>query len=291
MAKRPPAARTAFGPMVIVACEQHLPPAHRLVDDDVAGALLPRGLRLIVQACRWRPVRNLMIRATEKRAPGVWGGMACRKRYIDDKVADAVRAGLGAMVILGAGLDTRAYRLAAPSGVHTYEVDLPANIDYKEARLRALYGRVPEHVTLVRLDLATEDLGGALAAHGFPIDRPAVFVWEGVTQYLTEDGVRRTFACLATAAPGSRLVMTFVRKDFINGTSLWGGEPIYHQFVRGYRVWHYGVAPEAVGDLLAEYGWTECEQVGSELAWKYVEPTGRDLPVSEMERVAYAEKR
>ncbi len=291
MAKRPPAAQTAFGPMVIVACEQHVPRGRRLIDDELACRFLPPGLRLIVRACRWQSIRDLLIRTTEKRAPGVWAGMGCRKRYIDEKVVQATEAGVDAVVILGAGLDTRAYRLIAPTGTHTYEIDLPANVAYKRARLEALYGRVPEHVTLVPIDFETDDLGESLAARGFRIQRPAMFVWEAVTQYLTEAGVRRTLAFLSTAAERSRLVFTFVRKDFLDGTNFFGAEKIYQQFVLGYRVWHFGIPPAAVGTLLKDYGWVECEQVGSELASKYVEPTGRDLPVSEVERISYAEKR
>jgi methyltransferase (TIGR00027 family) len=177
--------------MVIVACEQHVPDGQRLVDDSLAAAFLPPGLRLLARACRWPSVRNLLIRASEKKAPGVWGGMACRKRYIDEKVTQAIQDGVDAMVILGAGLDTRAYRLVAPTGVHTYEVDLPANISYKHARLRALYGGVPEYVTLVLIDFEHEDLGAVLAAHGFRTENRTLFLWEAVTQYLTEDAVER----------------------------------------------------------------------------------------------------
>lgn len=291
MAKRPPAAQTAFGPMVIVACEQHVPSGRRLIDDDLACNFLTPGLRLIVRACRWKSIRDLLSRTTEKRAPGVWAGIGCRKRYIDDEVRRATEAGVNAVVILGAGLDTRAYRLVAPSGIQTYEVDLPANVAYKRARLKALYGRAPERVTLVSVDLDADDLGAVLFANGFQIKRPTMFVWEGVTQYLTEDGVRNTLKSLSHAAPGSRLVFTYVRKDFLDGIDFYGAERIYKDFVLGHRVWRFGLAPEAVADLLREYGWTERAQVGaSDLAARYVRSTGRDFAVSEIERIVDAEK-
>jgi len=275
--------------MVVVACEQHFAGPQRLIHDELAVNFLPAGLRLLVRACRWPPVRDLLIRMTEKKTPGIWAGMACRKRYIDDKVAEAVKAGVDAVVILGAGLDTRAYRLVAPSGVDTYEVDLSVNVTYKRARLETLYGRVPPHVTLVSADLEVDDLGSALAACGLRNETSVMFVWEGVTQYLTEAGARKVFASLSTAGAGSRLVFTFVLRNFIDGTRLYGAERLYRQFVLG-QVWHYGIAPQDVDNLLREYGWTEREQVGSEVASIYVEPTGRHLPVLEIERIAYAEK-
>jgi methyltransferase (TIGR00027 family) len=292
VAKRPPAAQTAFGPMVIVAVEQHYPPRQRLLDDALASRFLPPGLRFGAWLSRWQVMRDLSIKATEKRAPGIWGGVGCRKHYIDNKVTQALGAGVEAVVNLGAGLDTRAYRLVAPAGIPAFEVDLPANITDKRARLQALYGRVPEHVTLVPLDFETENLGEALAAHGFQMDRPAMFVWEAVTQYLTEDGIRATLRTLAKAATGSRLVFTYLRKDFLDGTNLYDAERLYQEFRVKYGVWHFGIDPEHVDDLLAEYGWIEQEQLGArELTERYIRPTGRNLPVSEIERCVHAEKR
>jgi methyltransferase (TIGR00027 family) len=278
--------------MVIVAGEQYVPDGQRLIRDDLAIRFLPLNLRLTVQACRWRFMRNLLINFTERQAPGVWGGTLCRKRYADDTVSEAVKAGIGQVVVLGAGMDTRAYRLAAPAGVRSFEIDLPANIADKRARLRAIYGQVPEHVTLIPVDFETQELGEALAGNGFDISTPAMFVWEAVTQYLTEEGVRRTLAFLGKAAMGSRLIFTYLRKDFLDGTDFYGSQGLYQRFVVKYRVWHWGIDPETVGGLLGEYGWTEREQVGrSEYLARYVAPTGRDLPVTEVERFVFAERR
>jgi methyltransferase (TIGR00027 family) len=291
MAKRPPAAQTAFGPMVITAVEQHTAAAQRLIHDDLAVRFLPPALRVTARAGRWGLVRNLLIGLTEKRAPGVWGGMLCRKRYADDRVTEALRAGIRQLVILGAGLDTRAYRLGAPTGIPSFEVDLPENIAYKRERLRAIYGAPPGSVALIPVDLQTNGLADSLAANGFRIEKPTMFVWEGVTQYLTEDAVRTTLAFLAKAATGSRLIFTYVRRDFLDGTNFYGAERIHRDFVDKYRVWHFGLAPDKVDGLLGEYGWAEREQVGrDELITRYVAPSGRDLSVSEVERFVYAER-
>jgi methyltransferase (TIGR00027 family) len=290
MAKRTPAAQTAFGPMLIVAVEQAYPSLQRVVQDNLAIRFLPAGTDLLVSACRWRFMRNLLITLSEQRAPGVWGGVLCRKRYADDRVAQAVTDRVEQMVILGAGLDTRAYRLVAPAGVPAFEIDVPANIVYKEQRLRRIYGRLPEHVALVAVDFGVDDLGVALGAHGFRLEQRAMFVCEAVTQYLTEDAVRRTLAFLSHAASGSRLIFTYVRKDFLDGTNQNGAQGLYRDFVAK-RVWRFGIDPEHVGGLLQEYGWAEREQVGrAEYAARYLEPIGRDLSVSEMERFVYAEK-
>jgi methyltransferase (TIGR00027 family) len=271
--------------MVIVAVEQHYPPAQRLVQDDLAARFLPPVWKLMAPICRWGSIRNVFIKASDKRAPGVWGGVLCRKRYADDKVTEAVDAGIGQFVMLGSGLDTRACRLAAPAGVPAFEIDLTANIEYKQEKLRAIYGRVPDHVALIPVDFETDDLAGVLAARGFGIRKRAMFVWEAVTQYLTEEGVRKTLAYLSSAATGSQLIFTYVRKDFLDGTNLYGAERLYQDFVVKDRVWRFGIEPSNVDNLLQNYGWAAREQVGrAEYCSRYVVPLGRDLSVTDIER-------
>ena len=103
---RNPAAQTAFGPMVQAAIEQYEPPERRLVDDDLAASILPAGQRAIVRAMRWPLLRRLTISAGEKAMRGSWAIICCRKRFIDDKLAEALED-IDAVVILGAGMDTR----------------------------------------------------------------------------------------------------------------------------------------------------------------------------------------
>ena len=219
---RNPAAQTAFGPMVLAAVEQNEPPERRLVDDDLAELFLPAPLRWLVAATRFAPIRRLMIRGSEWSGPGLWANLACRKRFIADKLTESL-ADINAVVILGAGLDTRAYRLTRRVRIPVFEVDLPVNIAQKGQDGPAGAGRAA----------AVGSVGGAwilsvmtcsprLAEHGYHTDYRAFFICEGVTQYLTEGGVRRTLEGLRAAAPGSRLVFTYVRRDFIDGTeSLW----------------------------------------------------------------------
>jgi methyltransferase (TIGR00027 family) len=126
---------------------------------------------------------------------------------------------------------------------------------------------------------------------GFRAGEPVLVVWEAVTQYLTEDAVRRTLAWLAGNATGSRLAVSFVRRDFLDGTNRYGAARMYRDHVARRRVWHFGLAPAGVAALLAEYGWTEREQLGpAEYRTRYLEPAGRRLPISAIERFVTAEK-
>jgi methyltransferase (TIGR00027 family) len=287
---RNPAAQTAFGPMVQAAIEQYEPPERRLVFDDLAPSILPAGQRALVRAMRWPLLRRLTISAGERTVPGSWSLIAGRKRYIDDKLDEAL-GDIASVVVLGAGLDTRAYRLARRSDIPVFEVDLPVNIDRKKAAVQRAIGGVPTLVHLVPLDFERDDLIGTLTGHGYRPDARTFFIWEGVTQYLTEDAVRATLGALQAAAAGSRLVFTYVRKDFIDGVNMYGAAILYKRFRQRQQVWRFGLDPDEVSAFIAEYGWRLDEQAGPDYFLRnYIEPTGRKLAASQLEWSAYAHK-
>jgi len=108
------AAKTGVAPTTLVAIEQYFPKKERIIEDDLAHRILPSGSALLCLLLRPNSVRAWMVRATEKDFPGMWGGMMCRKRYIDEKLIDSLNQ-IDAVVNLGAGYDTRVYRLPALS--------------------------------------------------------------------------------------------------------------------------------------------------------------------------------
>jgi methyltransferase (TIGR00027 family) len=293
MADQQRVTQTALGPTFIVAVEQWTEVRERLVDDGLARRFLPGYGSALVGAARWAWLRGRLVGWSEQRYPGLWGELLCRKRYGDEQFVAAVAAGVRQVAVLGAGLDTRAYRELTP-GVppHTFEVDLPRSSEDKQRKLVTIFGRVPEHVELVAVDFETDDLERRLVQRGFDPEAPTLFIWEAVTQYLTPDAVRRTLGFLSRMARGSRLLFTYVRGDFLDGTNLCGSPALYRQFVAGKQpVWHFSLAPDDVGPLLGEFGWAEREQMArAEYLERYVRPLGRLLDVTEIERFVLADK-
>ena len=275
--------------MVLVAMEQYFPEAERIVTDNLALPILPFGYRIEVRL--FGPIKNWVIKKSELKVPGLWGGIMSRKRYIDDIVSEAADGQIEAVVNLGAGFDTRAFRLGALAEVPVWEVDQPQNIDAKRSRLEKLFEPVPAHVTLVPIDFDHEDLATVLASHGYEPDRRTMFVWEGVTQYVTEAGIRATFDFLARAPAGSRMVFTYTPKDFIDGENFYGLEYLYKQMLVKDKIWLFGIDPEKVDDFIGEFDWRVVEHLGyDELGERYVKPTGRELQSMAIERMVYAEK-
>lgn len=273
-----------------VAVEQHFPKDRRIIEDSLAYSILPFLMRALVHLTRPAFIRDWMIRASEKSAPGIWGGVMCRKRYIDQKLIESIDH-IDAVLNLGAGFDTRAYRLPALADRLVWEVDQAENIGPKQARLRKVFGEVPTHVKLVPIDFDREELEAVLATYGYSTETRTFFIWEAVTQYLTEAGIRTTFDFLARAARGSRLAFTYIRKDFLDGQVMYGQEDLYKRYVVRGKIWLFGMDPEGLVNFLEAYGWRVIEHPGyEELAERYVKPTGRELTTTPIERMVYADK-
>jgi methyltransferase (TIGR00027 family) len=276
-------------PTALVAVEQSFPTSQRVVDDPLAFPMLPFGAKIFVRLLRSRRIRDWLIGRSERSNPGIWGGLLSRKRYIDEKLASS-RSEMDAVVNLGAGFDTRLFRLPGLSGLPMWEIDQQESIQAKKKRLQKALGAIPANIKLVAVDFDRDDLGAILASQGYSAAARVFFVWEAVTQYLTEQGVRATFDWLAKAAPGSRLTFTYVRRTFLTGQTLFGWEGGYKRFVAS-KIWLFGMEPEDCPAFLQGYGWRVIEDVGyNELASRYIDPADRKLTSTSVERMVYAEK-
>jgi len=284
------AAQTAFGPMVLAAIEHQYPAGRRLVDDDLAAAFLPPRLRALVTAARIGWVREALVRAADRAGPGLWASLACRKRLIDDRVSDPLNA-FDAVVVLGAGFDTRAYRIARHSALPVFEVDQQLNIDRKAEVVHRVLGAQPDSVHLVVADLERDDIWTTLTDNTFQAGHRTLFIAEGLTQYLSPAAVSAMFTRLAAAAEGSQLIFSYVRQDFIDGENRYGAESLYRRFRDRTQVWQTGFVPEQLGEVLHEHGWRLSEQAGpAYYRDTYIRPTGRDLTGSQIEWTAVAQR-
>jgi methyltransferase (TIGR00027 family) len=137
-------------------------------------------------------------------------GMAVRTRFFDNFFTDAAEAGVRQAVILAAGLDTRAYRLAWPSGTMVFEIDQPQVIEFKTRTLADLGASPTADRKTVAVDLR-DDWVGALRDSGFDSDRPTAWIAEGLLGYLPPDAQDRLFDNItALSSAGSRVGTGYV---------------------------------------------------------------------------------
>jgi methyltransferase (TIGR00027 family) len=232
-----------------------LPERLRLVDDPY-GLRFARALRALRDGSsaerRGRRTAPLWMRGYVRRF-AVY--MQLRTRVIDDDVAAFAAAGGRQLVLLGAGFDCRAWRLAALAGVTVYEVDHPATQAKKRSIMAA--ERTPARVVFVPWDFEHEQLSALperLRREGHDRGAATMTILEGVVMYLTEPALDATFACIASYSPaGSRLAMTYMDRELIDRRST--GLALQHAAVRIFgEPFRSGFDPAALSGWLLARG-------------------------------------
>jgi methyltransferase (TIGR00027 family) len=179
----------------------------------------PTALALLGPGWRWLHARTL--RSAQRRGPARWlerthgrtDLVPLRTRFLDDAWHAAHAAGTRQLVLLGAGLDGRAFRLDDIGDSTVFEVDHPSTQALKRQRARTLVARAQRHA-YVPVDFERDPLVAALAAAGQRTDIPTFWIWEGVTPYLTPSAQADTLAALVQrSAARSRIAMTYVEPE------------------------------------------------------------------------------
>ncbi len=134
--------------------------------------------------------------------------LVARSRYAEDNLARAVASGVKQYVLLGAGLDTFAYRNPWPE-LHVCEVDYPATQQWKRELLHASAIPIPQNLTYVPVDFERESLPEQLQQAGFDSTQPTYFAWLGVVPYLTLPAFRATVAFIAAQPAGSGITLDY----------------------------------------------------------------------------------
>jgi methyltransferase (TIGR00027 family) len=278
--------RTALGAAICRLIEQYQPTETRLFVDPVVHDLVGAPVRALMQIAF---MRDLTLKQMDAITAGIYGAQVCRTRYIDEAVEAALAEGVGQLVILGAGYDTRPYRLPALEQVNVFEVDLPTVQADKKKKVQQHLGHPSAQVVFVPVDFDTQTLETALAGSTFDSARPAVFVWEGVTQYLSEAAVRQTLGFVGRAAPGSLIVFTYVLKSIIERRSNIAGADQMLDTVAKQSPWIFGLEPASLRAYLEPLNLSLVADVGNaDYQAKYLRPLKRELSVFEGERVAQA---
>jgi methyltransferase (TIGR00027 family) len=280
------ASRTALGAVVCRMIEQYQPENTRLFHDPIAKGLVGGPIRWMMQ---FAPMRNVTVKQTDAVAKGIYGAQVCRTRYIDEALQSAMAKGIDQVAILGAGYDTRAYRLSGLKNAGVFEVDLPAVQADKKKKLLQVLGRLPGNVTYVPIDFDAQTLKTALSGTSFDAMNRTFYIWEGVTQYLSEQAVNQTLSFVGGSAPGSEIVFTYVLKSIIERRSDIPDANHMMDVVAKQSPWIFGLDPSSLPDFLKPFHLNLAANVGTqEYQEKYLMPMGRKLDVFAGERIAQA---
>jgi methyltransferase (TIGR00027 family) len=188
--------------------------------------------------------------------------VTCRSRYAENSLARAIGRGLTQYVLLGAGLDTFAYRSDLAGRVRVFEVDHPATQAWKRRALAAASIPEPANVTFVPADLVVDALAECLGAAGCDLAAPVLVGWLGVTLYLTRAAIGQTLAAIGGFAPGSELIADYMLPEGLRDSD---GD-MYAELVarlsaeRG-EPWLSSFAPDEMTDLARRSGFAAVRNV------------------------------
>ena len=188
---------------------------------------------------------------------GIYEYVTARTRVFDEVFVDALECGFSQIVLLGAGMDTRALRFQDRNrGTTIFELDIEATQRYK----REVYGRkktaLPESLVFVPVDFNKQRLADVLSQAGYREGQQTLFLWEGVTMYLEAEAVDSTLAFIrSSAAAGSVVVFDYVRASVLRyENTLYGEKDIRGTVARAEEGWIFGIEDGAIEGFLAERG-------------------------------------
>lgn len=285
------ASRTAEYNALFRAIEATRPAKDRLFDDPLAQGFLRPSLRRVAALARVPLLRPLITWYIDQRWPGSRPSVIARTRYIDDQLVQALHMGIEQVVVLGAGFDTRAYRIPGIERLRVFEVDHPSTLAVKRRSLQQMLGTLPKQVRFVEIDFNQQNLTEVLEEAGFDATQQAFFLWEGVTNYLTVQAVDTTLRSVALAAPGSTLLFTYIHRGVLDGSfQFLGSREITRLLRRLSEPWTFGLDPDTLRDYLGARKLQLLDDVGSlEYRARYMAPQGRHMRGYEFYRVAQAQ--
>ncbi|MEM9728502.1 MAG: SAM-dependent methyltransferase [Myxococcota bacterium] len=256
--------------------------------DPYASRWLPGFMGRLAAAPRRLGVAGKLVRqAVRAGSFGMVDHMVLRTEVIDAKLTGAIEAGVSQVVILGAGLDARAWRMPILESIPVFEVDHPSTQSFKRARVRG--HQPPTEIRYVPVDFQREQFSTRLLETGFDTDRPTAWIWEGVAMYLPEDAVRDSVAQMTALSPrGSHLLMTYRTPDRLPFGRL-GKVVIPMAFAAGGEPLGVVFTPSELAQVLAPH-W-QVSYDADAFGWRAFTPSSADPALSFLsERFADAER-
>lgn len=262
MNKQKAGSATAEGMALTRASESAKPEGERICYDPYAI----RFVRPEVLALVWGqgPEKTEESRAAFERAfPGHRNSLLTRVRFFDDTVQRGITEGISQFVIIGAGFDSRAYRIEGIRNARVFEVDREETQVIKKNYVMQIFGSLPSHVTYIPLDLRDGSLLSSLAGAGFDRSRQALFVLEGLIYYLSPPLVHALLSEIAKGAvPGSRILFDYFPRSMVEGTHPSAVAQNIRRHVESVgEPFLFGIPSEGTMDFLSAFGYRNIRDV------------------------------
>jgi methyltransferase (TIGR00027 family) len=286
-----PGSKTAERVAILRAGESMKPEGERICFDPYAIHFISPGI------LEWATHNPEEVRAmqekTDRLVPGLDNSVIARVRYFDDLISRSIDEGLEQLVILGAGYDSRPYRIDGLKKIKTFEVDHPATQAMKIEKIKKIFGLLPDHVVYVPADLATDDLGQKLLENGYDRSLKTIFIMEGLLMYLTPETVDEILSFIVeNSEKESAILFDYYPQSVVDGScELEVGKNIHNQLMQLGEPLKFGIDDDMIEEFLSSRGFSQVHNVTSgDLKRTYFQGINKDRTVCSQLYFAYAVK-
>ncbi len=258
-----PGCKTAEGVAIHRFVESQRPEGERICYDPYAVHFLSPEL-LEFRARNPDKVKAIQ-EQYERFFPGLGNSIRAKVRYFDDFIMKSIDEGLDQLVILGAGYDSRAYRIEGLKKIVTFEVDHPATQMVKTEKVKKIFGSLPDHVVYVSADLGREDFGKRLLEMGYDRSKKTLFIMEGVIFYILPNMVDEILSFIVkNSGKGSAVLFDYFPQSVVDGSSkLEVGRNIHNHLVQLGELLQFGIEEGTVEAFLTKRGFSKIQNVTS----------------------------
>ena len=193
-------------------------------------------------------------------APGAAAFILLRERYIDDFLKAQLIEGLEQVVILGAGYDTRAYRIPGIEKTHVFEVDESATQNRKKELLIKVVDPIPSFVSFVPVNFNRESPGERLKNEGYNEKAKTLFIWQGVTYFLTKEGIENTLSFISEhSGPGSTVIFDYMYNEILLDESRADVKSLHRAAQVSGESYVFGIDQGDIGSFLNQRGFIDVQ--------------------------------
>lgn len=272
------------------AIETVRPARKRLFADPYAILFLDDGLKRAVKISRLPLIGRVISKIIQKKGPGALSSGIARTKYIDDLLQQTVCNGVKQIIILGAGFDTRALRLDFVKSTPVFEIDHPDTAKLKIAKLKETIGQLPQNVSYLQIDFNKQSLANLARKYNLDSNVPTTFIWEGVTNYLSQEAIDKTFEFVEKFTSPSYIIFTYIDRLVLdNPRAFIGTDKLFKNLGRNEERWTFGFRPTELSGYLERFHLTLLEDLGAdEYRGRYMADRKALSRGYEFYRVAYA---
>ncbi|MCE1255549.1 MAG: SAM-dependent methyltransferase [Anaerolineae bacterium] len=276
--------QTAAGMTIIRAIESEKKESDRICYDPLAHLMVDPFSQFL---------SGLFIKAGlyNRISPGIYEFLVARERYMDDFLKSSLlNNGIEQVVLLGAGFDTRPYRLPEIKQADVFEIDHPATQAEKIKRLNKIIRPLPENITFIPVDFNARTLEQSLLSTSYDSNKRTVFIWQGVVVYLKAESVDQTLAFITRhSAPGSLLVFDYCYSEFLADDSSRQVKTMRRSAQVTGEGFLFGIAENGLETFLSQRGFCNIHDVNSsELKRLYFKGINANRPLCEGFAIASA---